>query len=101
MNRIWALGASALILGASSPVYAETSTRELRREQCVGWMMTDYPSGIQEVSCVSEFSLPSAFMFKCARAERNGYRDELQRKACMFYFAKASRNAQGGYVRNQ
>lgn len=100
MNRLFALSLVALISFGSGPVSADVSTIEHRRKQCVAWMMSDYPSGIQEASCVSEFSLPSAFMFKCAWAERNGYRNELQRKACVFFFAKASNNAENGFVRN-
>ncbi len=89
-----------LVLSPSLAASTEMSTREQRREQCVVWMMSNYPSGIEEVACVSEFSLPSAFMFKCAKAERNGYRDEVQRKACVFFFAKSASNAENGYVRN-
>ena len=100
MIRIIAIGAFALLINVSSLSAAEISTRKQRQQQCIGWMMSNYPSGIQEVSCVSEFSLPSAFLFKCARAERKGYRDKLQRKACSLFFAEAADTARSGYIRN-
>lgn len=71
---------------------------EARRAQCVAWMMTSYPSGLQEVSCTAEFGLPSPFLFTCARAEYHGFSSETQREACRIFFARAAETAAGGYV---
>ena len=100
MNRIFATFAIALVLQISGQASAEFSTREERREQCIAWMMTDYPSGLEEGSCISEFSLPSAFMFKCAKAGTDGFRNAVQRDACHLFFVNAARDASLGYVRN-
>lgn len=92
-----ALG-TILILLSSSAVFAGSENE--RREQCVGWMMQGYPSGLEEVSCTNQFSLPSPFLFKCVRAERKGYDSELQKNACALFLEEASLRAENGYVRN-
>ena len=71
-----------------------------RQTQCLGWMIQGYPSGLEEASCTNQFSLPSPFLFKCARAERQGYDSEMQRNACTLFLKKASLRAENGYVRD-
>ena len=73
---------------------------EDRREQCLGWMVQGYPSGIEEAACTAQFSLPSPFLFKCARAQRVGYDTEVQRNACKLFFEEASVATDDGYVRS-
>ncbi|QFT82319.1 hypothetical protein FIU89_16975 [Roseovarius sp. THAF27] len=88
---------SALIAVASP---AAAQTLEDRRAQCMGWMMQGYPSGIEETACTAQFSLPSPFLFKCARAQRVGYDSVRQRAACKLFFEEASLAADEGYIRN-
>jgi len=71
-----------------------------RRAQCVDWMMSAYPSGLAEVACIDEFSLPSPFVFQCISAQHNGFESKTQRRACELFFARASKAANGGYVLN-
>ena len=71
---------------------------EARRTQCLAWMMSAYPSGLEEGACTAEFALPSPFLFACARAEHLGCSSETQREACRVFFARASESAAGGYV---
>ena len=71
---------------------------EARRAQCVAWMMTAYPSGLEEGACTSEFGLPSPFLFACARAEYRGFESTSQREACRVFFARAAETAAEGYV---
>lgn len=72
-----------------------------RRTQCVGWMMAgSYPNGLVEKTCQTDFALPSAFMFKCARAQWQGFSDDRQRAACTMFFAAAATQAERGYVLN-
>ncbi|MEL7466714.1 MAG: hypothetical protein AAFN79_21750 [Pseudomonadota bacterium] len=72
-----------------------------RRAECLGWMMSGYPSGLEETACTAQFDLPSPFLFKCARAERRGYDDATQRKACASFLASASEAAERGYLRRR
>ena len=92
-----ALGITVILLSSSAVLAGSESER---REQCVGWMMQGYPSGLEEASCTNQFSLPSPFLFKCMRAERNGYDSELQKNACVLFLEQASLRAENGYVRN-
>ncbi|MBC58089.1 MAG: hypothetical protein CL814_14305 [Confluentimicrobium sp.] len=86
---------------ATGPVWAGAADPlAQRRAQCVGWMMTAYPSGLEEVACTNEFGLPSPFLFKCASAQRNGFADTTQQRACQVFFARASQAAGDGYVQN-
>ncbi len=71
----------------------------LRHAECVRWMMTGYPSGLEETSCTAQFDLPSPFLFKCVQATRRGYDSNNQRLACATFLSKASSAAEGGYVR--
>lgn len=91
-------GIAALFIGLLANL-ASASTLEDRRAQCVGWMMQGYPSGIEETSCTAQFALPSAFLFKCMRAQRAGYDSETQRNACRIFLEEASLATQNGYVR--
>lgn len=90
---------------AAASVLPETAAAagawEARRAQCLSWMVAGgYPSGLEEVSCRADFALPSAFLFKCARAQRLGYETELQKSACIGFFVRAARAAEDGYVIN-
>ena len=69
-----------------------------RRAQCVGWMMSAYPTGLDEQWCTTQFALPSAFHFQCARAQHKGFTTEGQRNACASFFARAADQATSGYV---
>lgn len=71
---------------------------EARRSQCVAWMTSAYPSGLEEVACTAEFGLPSPFLFTCARAEHVGFASATQREACRLFFARAAEIAADGYV---
>ena len=86
------------MVALASPAFAQTL--EERRVQCMGWMVQGYPSGIEETACTAQFSLPSPFLFKCARAQQIGYDSAQQRAACRLYFEEASLATQDGYVRN-
>jgi hypothetical protein len=89
----------ACLLLTALPATADDAAWEARRAQCVGWMMAGaYPSGLAETSCQSDFALPSAFLFACARAQRTGFASETQRAACTLFFAEAARDAERGYV---
>ncbi|MEL6317670.1 MAG: hypothetical protein AAFR16_08550 [Pseudomonadota bacterium] len=82
--------------GGASPGPAD---REARRAACLQWLDRGYPSGLEEVSCRSEFNLPSPFLLVCARGLRLGFRDALQRDACVAYFADQGRLMADGYVK--
>lgn len=84
----------------ASPALAETDAYEDRRARCLGWMMTAYPSGLEEVSCTVEFDLPSPFLFKCIRAQRVGFDNSTQQRACGLYLARAADRMSDGFVRN-
>ncbi|WP_121633607.1 hypothetical protein [Tropicibacter alexandrii] len=89
-----------LALGASA-AQADTDPWEVRRAQCVGFMMAGgYPSGLVEQGCRRDFALPSAFLFRCARAQTQGFETDLQRRACVAFFAQSAERAQAGYVIN-
>jgi hypothetical protein len=91
----------ALILFALMAAPAGADPLEARRAQCLGWMMAGaYPSGLAEKSCQADFALPSAFLFKCARAQHKGFADDRQRAACTVFFAQAATQAEQGYVLN-
>lgn len=85
-----------LLLSASPAAAVDLDER---RAQCVGWMMSGYPSGLEETSCTAQFSLPSPFLFKCVRAERLGFERDTQKCACQHFFIQASVRANNGYVR--
>ena len=82
------------------PVIDAADPHTEHRARCIGWMMSDYPSGLEETACAAYFALPSAFLFKCARAQKLGYQDATQRRACALFFARASKQAETGYVLN-
>ncbi|MHC0053470.1 hypothetical protein [Actibacterium sp. D379-3] len=90
---IFAIAAGQASAGAADPLAQ-------RRAQCVGWMMSAYPSGLEEIACTAEFGLPSPFMFKCASARHNGFENETQQRACQVFFTRASQAAGEGYVLN-
>lgn len=90
--------ALSVLVAVASPAAAQTL--EKRRAQCMGWMMNGYPSGIEETACTAQFSLPSPFLFKCARAQRLGFDSVRQRKACKLLFEEASLATDDGYIRN-
>lgn len=73
---------------------------EARRAACTDWMLSDYPSGLDEAWCVAEFALPSAFLIKCAQAEHLGFRSLMQQEACRIMFLRAADMAANGYVVN-
>ena len=85
----------AVPVGAAGP-----DAYEARRATCEGWMLTAYPSGLEEVACTAEFGLPSPFLFKCARAQHQGFASATQREACRLAFLKAARAAADGHVLN-
>ena len=78
----------------------ERTKSDAHLARCIDWMLTDYPSGLEETACAAYFGLPSSFLFKCARAQKLGYRSTTQRRACVLFFAKASKQAESGYVQN-
>lgn len=86
----------------SGPVWAGPTAQpdpyEARRSQCVAWMMSAYPSGLEELACTSEFDLPSPFLFKCIRAQRVGFASETQIAACRLMFERAAEETAAGYV---
>ena len=85
---------------ALAEVLPEPADRARQREACVAWMLKGaYPSGLQEVSCTSEFGLPSPFLFKCASAQNEGYSSTGQREACALFLARAADATRQGYVR--
>lgn len=86
---IWAIPAAASDAG---------DPYEARRAQCVAWMMSAYPSGLEEGTCTAEFGLPSPFLFTCARAEYSGFTSATQREACRLFFSRAAETAAEGYV---
>lgn len=88
-----------IILAVLCPAFASAQSLEDRRTECVGWMMSGYPSGIEETACTAQFSLPSPFLFKCIRGQRLGFDTTLQREACSDYLARASSEAAESYVR--
>ena len=90
---------TAFLLGAI-PAVADEVSRADRRAQCVDWMMTAYPSGLEEVACNAQFALPSPFLFKCARAQKVGFRDSTERDACQIFLANTARKIGNGYIRN-
>ena len=63
---------------------------EARRDTCTSWMMSAYPTGLDETCCKAEFALPSAFLFKCARAQHLGFDTPVQREACRLMFLRAA-----------
>ncbi|MEL7346778.1 MAG: hypothetical protein AAFN17_03400 [Pseudomonadota bacterium] len=83
----------------SAPALADTVTDD-RRAQCVAWMMSAYPSGIEEVACTQHYGLPSPFMFQCVRAQRSGYETQAQKDACRAFFVRAIERTEAGYVKN-
>ncbi len=89
----------ALISLLVFPGVAGAEGLDERRAKCLGWMMSGYPSGLEETSCTAQFSLPSPFLFKCVRARRVGFDTALQRKACSDYLARASEDAAESYIR--
>ncbi len=89
----------AILALLATPAMADD--REARRAQCLGWMMAGgYPNGLVEKACQADFALPSAFLFKCSRAQTQGFHDDRQRAACTVFFAQASTQAERGYVIN-
>lgn len=85
----------ALFVGANA---AAAQTSEERHTQCLQWMAGGYPSGIEEVACTDQFSLPSAFHFKCLRAARVGFANETQRRACGMYLRDQAAEVDRGYL---
>ncbi|MEL6337396.1 MAG: hypothetical protein AAFQ88_12250 [Pseudomonadota bacterium] len=84
----------------NAPALADTATTDDRRAQCVAWMMSAYPSGIEEVACTQHYGLPSPFMFQCVRAQRSGYETQAQKDACRAFFVRAVERTEAGYVKN-
>jgi hypothetical protein len=71
---------------------------ESRRAACTGWMMSAYPTGLDEAWCTAEFALPSAFLIKCARAQHLGFETPVQQEACRLMFLRAADTAARGHV---
>lgn len=108
------LARAAVVIALSSPQIAvaeeraptpppnETAAdwRAERRAQCLGWLADGYPSGLEELSCRTEFDLPSPFLLVCARGLRVGFRDAAQREACAAFFANQGARIADGYVRS-
>jgi len=90
---------SVLLCALVLPVAAIAETEEARRTQCLGWMYSGYPSGLEETACTAQFSLPSPFLFKCIRGQKTGYDTDLQKAACSDFLARASDEAAESYVR--
>lgn len=88
-----------VILLCAHPAVANQAAWQERRAQCMGWLMAGgYPSGLEEKACARDFALPSAFLFKCARAQSLGFASDQQQAACVAFFARAAETAQDGYV---
>jgi hypothetical protein len=77
-----------------------TDHYETRRDTCTSWMLTDYPSGLDETWCRAEFALPSAFLIKCSKAQQVGFSSQTQREACRLMFLRAAGETANGYVLN-
>lgn len=77
-----------------------TDSYEARRDTCTTWMLTDYPSGLDETWCRAEFALPSAFLIKCSKAQQIGFSSQTQREACRLMFLRAAGETAAGYVLN-
>ena len=88
-----------LLFALAGPHTAAADPLEGRRSACLGWMLSGYPSGIEETACTAQFSLPSPFLFKCIRGTRLGFDTDLQRRACVDYLARASTDVEGSYIR--
>lgn len=73
---------------------------EARKAACTTWMMSDYPTGLDESWCTAEFALPSAFLIKCARAKHLGFASAGQKEACRLMFLKAAEDMTNGIVLN-
>lgn len=73
---------------------------ESRRSTCTQWMMSAYPTGLDETWCTAEFALPSAFLIKCARARHLGFDSPRQKEACRLMFLRAAELAAEGFVTN-
>lgn len=58
-----------------------------------------YPSGLEELSCRSEFDLPSQFLVLFARALWVGLRDTTQRAACAVFYAAQSLQIENAYTK--
>jgi hypothetical protein len=88
------------LLFSSTTAAASGDPLEERRAICTSWMMSAYPSGLEETACNAEFNLPSPFLFLCTRALQVGYKNETQKEACRLMFLRAARDAERGYVLN-
>lgn len=91
---------AAVVLGSIAGAAPATADLDERRAQCVAWMMNGYPSGIEEVACKAQFSLPSPFLFNCVRAQRLGFDTDTHRRACHVFFVQAAEATERGYIRN-
>jgi len=87
------------VLAAFATQASAADAYEQRRQQCLSWLASGYPSGLEEISCRAEFDLPSPFLMLCARGLRVGFRDDTQRAACARFFAARSAEIADGYVR--
>ena len=87
------------LFALAGPQVASADPLEERRGTCLGWMVSGYPSGIEETACTAQFSLPSPFLFKCMRGTRLGFDSDLQRRACVDYLARASTDMADSYIR--
>lgn len=87
-------------LSADVPKAATPDPYDDRRAACTDWMMSDYPTGLDESWCTAEFALPSAFLIKCARAQHLGFESPTQQKACRLMFLRAAETAANGFVLN-
>lgn len=90
---------AGLILGFLPACAAAADPLADRRVQCLDWMMSGYPSGLEESACNAQFALPSPFLFRCARAQRAGYASLTERRACGDYLARMARDTAQGCMR--
>lgn len=84
----------------TSSAVTATDAYETRRDTCTNWMLTDYPTGLDETWCRAEFALPSAFLIKCSKAQQVGFTSQTQREACRLMFLRAAGETANGYVLN-
>lgn len=95
----WLVALAALAAAQVAAASPEAPPIEARRQACLGWLATGYPSGLEEISCRDAFNLPSPFLFECARRLRTGFRDRTQRAACIGFYARQIERLEQGYVR--
>lgn len=93
--RLFPFLAVIAVLAAAPATGDERAELRLR---CLDWMDRGYPSGLDEATCRSEFSLPSAYLVKCGRGLTRGFASDRERAACAQFLSDAGARAATGYV---